>query len=78
MESYSIDYAISSGKPHSLKAYILAKREWQKKPYNPEEDLEKLTDKLEALLPKDKQTSEGRLVTLIILEIGQEDKIKGK
>ena len=71
---YSVDYAIHRNKPHWLKEYILARREWEKQPFDPNEDLEVLTDRLEALLPEDKRTADGRFTTLLLLEIAQEEK----
>ena len=73
---YSVDYAIHRDKPHWMKEYILARREWEKLPFNPNEDLEELADRLEALLPEKMRTNDGRDTTLLVLEVAQEEKEK--
>lgn len=71
---YSVDYAIHKNKPHWLKGYIVARREWEKQPFDPNEDLEILADRLEGLLPEEMRTFEGRVTTILVLEITQEEK----
>lgn len=72
----STDLVNSETTNEAFKKYTLAKREWEKQPFFPNEDLGVLADRLEALLPEDMRTVDGRSTTLLVLKVAQEEKEK--
>jgi hypothetical protein len=74
MPEYSVQYAIAYHKPHPMKEYVIKRNEWEKAPYNKEDDLEVLARVLEETLPKHLQCD--GLTTLLLLEVIQEEKLE--
>ena len=70
------DLVSADTKNEAFKKYALAKREWEKQPFFPNEDLGVLADRLEALLPEDMRTVDGRSATVLELEVAQGEKEK--
>ena len=77
MPKYSVEIAIYRDKPHPMKAYHIAKRLWNRLPYEPNEKRVKADAKmLESLIDEEYRNSGGLSTTELILEIDNEEKLE--